>query len=231
MNRFIFLFFVVIALSSCVNYQYVSLSSDLPQTTDTKHYYLSDSLVYVDFDFNGDYFPVRILFINESDDPVLVDLKKTVFVENGSVLSTAYGLMEEDVDEMVPVPGGKSIGFEFRPFYSEFEKDLKKSSGYVELYNDRKRIMVTGSRLEEGGRELEIHLVYHSGDSFDNRHSLVATFREDFIYFSEKRPGSFPGGMDPDCYYISKESQGGLIAADLFMELATISLYYYLMAK
>jgi hypothetical protein len=231
MKRWSFLWFAgLLVLSSCTNYQYVRLTSDLPKTEDTGHYYASDSLVYADFDFNGDYFPVKLYFLNESEGEVELDLTKSVFLENDVVVSNAYKLLR-DANEEVSVPAGKAVAFEFFPYRSFYQKDLKAQSGYVELHSGAKRVMVSGLNPKGEGRSFEIHLIYRGGTKMQDEFVLKAEFKEDFIYFSEREPVNFPGGTEPDVYYVSRNSESGQVAADLFVELATLSLFYYLSTR
>jgi len=227
MYRLYVLILLAIPLTSCVSYQYVQLSSDLPKTADTGHYYMSDSMAYVDFDFNGVYFPVRVLFLNESKEALVLDLDKSVFIEDGVVLASANQLIDEDSDETVFVPAGKAVEFEFRPFRSGYRRDLKRRAEYVELRAQDRKLMVSGTALEGEGREFEIHLVYRAGATLDD-YLLRAEFKEEFAYFSQQAPGDFPGGLSPDFYYVSKDSEGGKVAANMLMELAAFSIYYYL---
>src|SRR5690554_5710157 len=88
--HFLYLFTLLfIGLTSCTSYQYVSLKSDLDQTTLSKHYYYQDDKVYVDFDFSGANFPTNIYLENIGSKPLYLDLERTLFLENDVILRNA----------------------------------------------------------------------------------------------------------------------------------------------
>jgi len=216
----------IISLTACTNYQYVHLSSNLPRTSDSEHYYLSDSLVYVDFDFNGNRFPVKLYFLNESENPVYFDLTETLFFEDGNLIHSAYRLAGEELEERILVPPGKGAAFQFRPYRSEPLPILKAQSKYVEISDGERKESATGRKMEEWGREFEVLITYRSGDEGEVKTTLRAEFKEDYIYFTTRKPAFFPGGSSPYCYYIGESSEGGQIAASLLFEVASASLYY-----
>lgn len=225
LTRFIHIVCLAFLTSSCTSYQYVRLHSDLPKTADTGHYYAEDSVIYADFDFNGEYFPVKIFILNESDTAINLNLSQTVFVENGAVLADADQYFQEDSDGFLPIPAGKSVGLELRPFQSTYRKDIERQAAWIELESGDIKRMVSGIGLGSEGRELEIHLVYQVSD-WDTR-TLKAAFREDYIYFSRYSPDNFPGGLDPVQYHISQHSEEARMAAGILLDMAaTISLYY-----
>lgn len=216
-------------LTSCANYQYIHLSSELPKTSDTEHYYLSDSLIYVDFDFNGNRLPIKLYFLNESEKPVYFDLMETLFFENGKLVRSAHGLTNGELEEMVLIPAGKGATFKFWPYQSEMKPVMKAQSNYVEINDGTRKGSVLGLRMEEQGRTFEILVTYGTGEGGKNKTSLNAKFKEDFIYFTTRSPESFPGGSSPYCYYVSEGSEGGQLAASLLFEVASASLYYLML--
>lgn len=229
LNRLFVAFAAIFLLASCTNYQYVYLSSDLPKTIDSDHYYLSDSLVYVDFDFNGNRFPVNMYFLNESDQPVYFDLAETLFFENGTLVKSAYSLANGSLEEQILIPAGKGAVFQFWPYRSEVMELVKAQSNYVEISDGVSKESVLGKELEDLGRNFEILITYRTGEDGDAKTSLRAEFSEDYIYFSTREPARFPGGSSPYCYYLAKESEGGQIASSLLFEVASASLYYLML--
>ncbi|MGB6037941.1 MAG: hypothetical protein WBG42_16820 [Cryomorphaceae bacterium] len=216
-------------LTSCTNYQYIHLSSDLPRTTDTEHYYLSDSLIYVDFDFNGNRLPVKLYFLNESEIPVYLDLTETLFFENGTLVQNAYRLTNGELDEQILVPAGKGAAFQFRPYHSEMLPVLKAQSHYVKISDSTKSESALGKEMEEWGRAYEILITYRIGEDGDVKNSLKAEFKEEYIYFTTREPRFFPSGSSPYCYYLSEGSEGSQLAASLLFEVASASLYYLML--
>ena len=228
-GRLFFSIAAFVLMASCTNYQYVHLSSDLPKTTDSEHYYLSDSLIYVDFDFNGNQFPVKLYFLNESEIPIYFDLTETLFFENGSLIKSAYSLANGDLDERILIPSGKGAAFQFRPYRSELMPVIKAQSNYIEISDGTKKESALGKELENIGRQFEILITYRTGENGENKTSLSAEFKEEYIYFTTREPAYFPGGSSPYCYYVVKESEGGQIAASLLFEVASASLYYLML--
>ena len=228
-TRVLILFSATFWLAACTNYQYVHLTSDLPKTADTEHYYLSDSLVYIDFDFNGNQLPVKIYFLNESQIPVYFDLTETLFFENGSLIQSAYGLAKGALDEKILIPAGKGAAFQFRPYMSSRTPFLKKKSKHVEISNGIRKESATGAKMEEQGRRFEIFISYITGDEKEITTSLSAKFKEDYVYFTTSKPEFFPSGSSPYCYYIEDENEGGQIAATILFEVASASLYYLML--
>ncbi|MCZ4409523.1 hypothetical protein O3Q51_11930 [Cryomorphaceae bacterium 1068] len=229
LRRLFFLFTAIILMASCTNYQYVYLSSDLPKTTDSEHYYVSDSLIYVDFDFNGNRFPVKLYFLNESEIPVYFDLTETLFFENGSLVQSAYRLADGALEERVLIPAGKGAAFQFRPYRTELMPVVKAQSDYIEISDGVKKESALGKELESVGREFEIQITYRFGENEEAKTSLSAKFKEDHIYFTTREPANFPGGSSPYCYYLAKESESGQIATSLLFEVASASLYYLML--
>ena len=228
-RRLLNIFGAIFLLTSCTQYQYVHLSSDLPKTSDSEHYYLTDSLVYVDFDFNGNGLPVKIYFLNESEEAVYFDLTETLFFENQSLVENAYRLTGGDLDERIFIPPGKGAAFQFRPFQSRYLALAKAQSNYVEISSESRKQSELGIEMQEIGRTFEVLITYRTGTEGENKVSLSAKFREDFIYFTTREPEFFPGGKSPYCYYISEGSEGGQLATSLLLEVASASLYYLML--
>ena len=226
MKKPIYLAFLGLFFVSCQSYQYLRLTSDLPQTSDTGHYYVSDSLAYVDFDFNGEYFPVRILFLNESEGDLTIDLNQLVFSENGRIVGRGSDYLSSSLNPMVRIPHSKSESFVFRPYSIHYYQMEKQRSGYHIVQNNESKDYVTGRAFGGEGRSFEIDLIYL--DQHGTEHKLEAEFKEDFIYFSPEVPSAFPGGVSPNVHFVSKESEGGRIAAALFLEAVSISMDYWL---
>jgi hypothetical protein len=219
----------IFLLVSCTNYQYIHLTSDLPKTADSQHYYLSDSMIYVDFDFNGNQFPVNIYFLNESEIPIYFDLTETLFFENGSLVESAYKLANGVLEERILIPAGNGAWFQFRPYRTEPMLDIKAQASYVEISNGTRKESALGKELKERGREFEILITYRIWDEEELKTSLSAEFKEEHIYFTTQKPEFFPSGTSPYCYYIAEESEGGQIAASLLFEVASASLYYLML--
>jgi hypothetical protein len=229
LGRLFFSAIAILMMVSCTNYQYVHLSSDLPKTSDSEHYYLSDSLIYVDFDFNGNKLPVKLYFLNESEIPVYFDLTETLFFENNSLVQSAYRLADGTLGERILIPAGKGATFQFRPYRSELMPIVKAQSNYIEITDGVKKESVLGKQLEGVGREFEILITYRFGEGEKAKTSLSAKFKEDHIYFTTREPANFPGGNSPYCYYLAKESDSGQIATSLLFEVASASLYYLML--
>lgn len=229
LNRFFTASAVVFLLASCTNYQYIHLSSDLPKTTDSDHYYLSDSLIYVDFDFNGNRLPVNVYLLNESEIPIYFDLTETLFFENGYLVQSAYQLGNETLDEQILIPAGKGAAVRFRPYQSEMQPVLKAQSSYVEISDGIRNESILGKQMEGWGREFEILITYRTSKDGEAKTSLKAEFKEEYIYFTTRKPDFFPSGSSPYCYYLAKESEGSKVAASLLFEVASASLYYLML--
>jgi hypothetical protein len=186
-------------------------------------------MIYVDFDFNGNQFPVNMYFLNESEIPIYFDLTETLFFENGSLIQSAYRLAEGTLEERILIPAGNGAGFQFRPYQSEPMPEVKAQSGYVEISNGTRKESALGKELAERGREFEIFITYRTGEDGEKKTSLSAAFREDFIYFTTSDPNHFPSGKSPYCHYLVKENVGGQIAASLLFEAASASLFYLML--
>jgi len=228
-TRLLIFLAVIFILTSCTNYQYIHISSDLPKTADSEHYYLSDSLVYIDFDFNGNRFPVKLYFLNESENSVYFDLSETLFFEDGLLVNSAHGLAGGELEERILVSPGKGAAFQFRPYESGLMKAVKAQSNYIELNDGERKETVLGRELNEWGREFDILITYRTGKTMQTVTSLSAKFKEDYAYFTTREPNGFPSGSSPYCYYLANENEGGQIAASLLFEVASASLYYLML--
>ncbi|MFT4772393.1 MAG: hypothetical protein ACI9CP_000788 [Cryomorphaceae bacterium] len=186
-------------------------------------------MIYVDFDFNGNQFPVNMYFLNESEIPIYFDLTETLFFENGSLVESAYKLTDGVLEERILIPAGNGAWFQFRPYKTERMPVIKAQSSYIEISDDVRKESVLGKKMDGWGREFEILLTYRIGDEGKLKTSLSAEFKEEYIYFTSQKPEFFPSGRSPYCYYIAEESEGRQIAASLLFEVASASLYYLML--
>ena len=80
---------VVLLMSSCSAYQYVSVESDLPRD-EKQNFVFENDTVALAYTFTGQGFPIKISIFNKLPQPVYVDLTRSIIVMNGQQLNDKF---------------------------------------------------------------------------------------------------------------------------------------------
>ncbi|MFZ6052007.1 hypothetical protein [Halocola ammonii] len=114
------LLFPVVTLSSCTNYQYVSLTSDVPAEEGTDHYLIQENDVKVTIEIGGRDMLVTTRIYNQSSQDLFVDLSSSVFTQNNKVKGNLHGDAKIDL-----VTNSSSIDFD------DFESSTGRARGRI----------------------------------------------------------------------------------------------------
>lgn len=234
---------IIIGLSSCTSYQYVSLKSNLVQTKQSKHYYYQDDNVYVDFDFSGANFPASIFLENIGREPLYLDLEKTLFLENDVILRNAIpgntgtistfieyegqvsGVTISDERPFILfIPAGDKISMIYTVFGFPYNETIKVNSTpkteRIKGYNYRiKSLELTKNESPN----YEIDFYFYTDSTRESGYDVIATFWPDKIYTQNKQPKEFPY-KNPNIFYTSHENGDAKTAYYFVMGLSLAAL-------
>lgn len=240
--KYCYLFAIlIVGLSSCTSYQYVSLKSNLDQTTNSKHYYFQDENVYVDFDFSGANFPTNIFLENTGNKPLYLDLEKTLFLENDVILRNAIpgntgnistfieyegqvsGVTTvNDHPNILYIPAGEKLSMYYAAFGFPYNQIIKlKSTPKVEKvkgYNYRIKSLEL-SKNESPTYEIDFY--FYTDSIRESGYDVVATFWPGKIYSKNIKPAEFPF-KSPNIFYTSHVNENAKAAG--YLALAGVTL-------
>ena len=80
---------VLLLMSSCSAYQYVSVESNLPRD-EKQNFVFENDTVALAYTFAGQGFPIKISIFNKLPQPVYVDLARSIIVMNGQQLNGKF---------------------------------------------------------------------------------------------------------------------------------------------
>jgi hypothetical protein len=218
--------FATVMLTSCTNYQYVQVKSDLPQTADTKHYYSADDHIYIDYDFAGYGLPVNLFIVNESNEGVYFDLLNTTFLENDEFVASALDLSKEENQWTILIEPKKSITYKCYPFAREYNGFLAAGSEKRTIANANGMETARVKLLEPGERSFTIRVAYRVGDEESDHRTVNAVFWEDQHVFTTSSPQSVALELTPNVYVLDDHNVTGQIATELLYEAVSASLAY-----
>ncbi|NEN23720.1 hypothetical protein G3O08_09430 [Cryomorpha ignava] len=224
---------LIISLSSCTSYQYVSLKSELDQTTESKHYYYQEN-VYVDFDFSGANFPMSIFLENIGSEPLYLDLEKTLFLENDVILRNGIpgntgnistfikyegqvsGVKSSDeYPNILYIPSGEKISMFYDVFGFPYNEVVKLNSTpkkeRVEGYNYRVKSLELPKNQSP---DYEIDFYFYTDSTHEDGYDVIATFWPDKIYTKNTKPTEFPF-RNPNTFHTSQVNEAAQTAGYL----------------
>lgn len=218
---------IILGLSSCTSYQYVSLKSELKQTEKSNHYYYQDENVYVDFDFSGPNFPVSIFLENTGIEPLYLDLEKTLFLENDVILRNAIpgntgnistfkqyegqvsGVVSVDDDNYIlAIPAGEKILMTYPVFGFPYSELVKMNSTLkTEIVSGYSYRIKSLQLPQNKAPNYEVDFYFYTDSTLKNGYDVITTFWPAKIYTQNKQPSEFPL-KSPNIFYTSKVNKG-----------------------
>lgn len=225
---------LIIGLSSCTSYQYVSLKSELDQTTTSKHYYYQDENVYLDFDFSGANFPTSIFLENIGNKPLYIDLEKTFFLENDVILRNAIpgtsgtistfieyegqvsGVTNADeYPNILQIPSGEKISMYYNVFGFPYNQTVKyKSTPKMEKVKGYNYRIKSLELTKNESPNYEIDFYFYTDSTLERGYDVIAMFWPDKIYTKNTNPSEFPF-KTPNIFHTSHVNQEAKVAASL----------------
>ncbi len=210
----------VITLTSCTSYQYVKLGSSLQVNDQNSRYYFEDNSVYIDFDFWAQDFQQVIHIKNTGDEPIYIDLEKSIFVKNNMVVrdllfptfapGSSYYNQSSD-SPVLFIPSGRVMELHYRAYpviYSKSDK-RKGESKYLREAN-RTAITAYHTELDQKIQSLlEIEFYLADNPDFNNSYTLTFPFYATDVYTTSSAPNRFPLS-NAQSYYTVKASQAGV---------------------
>ncbi|NML23062.1 hypothetical protein HHL16_19445 [Pseudoflavitalea sp. G-6-1-2] len=86
------LLFLVISVSGCRTYQYVSVKSNQLQQNDKSEFVAENDSVQISYSFKGEDFPLSIRFMNKLNKAMVIDWNRSSLIINGQ----AYGMLPQE---------------------------------------------------------------------------------------------------------------------------------------
>lgn len=188
--------------ASCVRYQYMSISSNIPKDEKRAFYHENDTCK-ISYSFNGENCPILINVYNKLREPLYVDWQKSTLTIFNDQMSLWDGADEQAYESISTISPGSSI--EIQPLYliTKFV-DLTPEDTYTKL------TMMTHngalSMRKYAFDTLNTPLYFKSKIHYSStRSGILSTYAEDQFWISSLIPTYSILQLDhPDTFYLQK---------------------------
>ena len=238
---------IAMATTSCMTYQYVTLSSNLEENIDHEFTFENDSLV-IRYNFSGNNCPVNVYVENKLNTPLYVDWKRSAIIENkqsipywqdesffegnaqGAILKTDYVFSSTSTDITGNIHRNESVTFLPPGSFQQTNMILlqEKSISTADPKKDYSETVRTPTGLskayfydfekENSPKKFRSFLTLAVDPSFQNTFTVDHEFWVSEITESSLAPASFTRDKDDgNQYHVSKSTGVGAFLGVIFL--------------
>jgi|GEM_PF-3653168 len=223
---------LLLALTSCTNYQYVQLESNLERDPGHNRFYYNDEGLYLDFNFWSSDGSTTIYVRNEGELDIYYDLEKTLFMKNDGILRNGApesavrfdGTVHGNSASRIRIPPGRYLSITYRVFALPYNKVWKQRA--VREKHEMDGLTYVTRKYDFDSSEphrLEVLLHFYVDAEEPYTREIRGEFNPTYALFTTLSPEYFKGGGPTATYAVDYGNQALLIDAAVITGLTIVA--------